>query len=47
MLNIDDVPSLLRTHAVHEPDPVNRNGMDAALRRLVGLHPTLANLTNL
>jgi xylulokinase len=47
MLNIDDVPSLLRTRAVHEPDPVNRNGMDAALRRLVGLHPTLANLTNL
>ena len=46
-LSIDDVPSLLHTRAVREPDPANRSGMDVALRRLVALHPTLANLSNL
>jgi xylulokinase len=47
MLSIDDVPSLLRTHAVREPDPANRHAMDAALDRLVELHTALVNLTNL
>ena len=45
-LAIDDVPSLLRTRAVREPDPANREGMDRALRRLGDLHRALANLTN-
>jgi xylulokinase len=46
-LSIDDVPSLLRTRAVREPDSTSRDRMDAALKRLVGLHGALENLTKL
>jgi xylulokinase len=46
LLSMDDVPSLLRTRAVCEPDPRARAGMDAALQRLIDLHRALANLTN-
>jgi xylulokinase len=45
--SIDDVPPLLHTRAIREPDPANRKTMDASLRRLVELHPALVNLTNL
>ena len=45
-LSIDDVPSLLRTRAIRQPDPGSRDGMDRALRRLNELHRALANLTN-
>jgi xylulokinase len=44
LMSIDDVPSLLRTHAVRHPDPAARAGMDAALGRLIELHRALANL---
>ena len=44
-LSIDDVPSLLLTHAVREPNPANRECMDAALGRLVEFHRALVNLT--
>jgi len=44
-LSMDDVPSLLRTRAVRDPDPGTRAVMDAALARLVDLHRALANLT--
>jgi len=43
-LSIDDVPSLLLTRAVREPNPANRQWMDAALGRLVALHGALVNL---
>jgi xylulokinase len=43
-IDIDDVASLLRVHAVHEPDPANRAAVDAALERLVTLHPVLSAL---
>jgi xylulokinase len=46
-LSIDDVPSLLRTRAIRQPDPANREAMDRALRRLTDLHRALVNLTNL
>jgi xylulokinase len=46
-LSIDDVPSLLRTRSIREPDSVNRDRMNAALRRLVSLHGALENLTKL
>jgi xylulokinase len=46
-LSIDDVPSLLRTRAIRQPDPANRDAMDRALRRLTDLHRALVNLTNL
>jgi xylulokinase len=45
MLSIDDVPSLLRVRAVREPDPANRDGMDAAIVRLTESHRALVNLT--
>ena len=45
-LSIGDVPSLLRTRAVRQPDPANRDSMDRAVRRLGDLHRALANLTN-
>ena len=45
-LSIDDVPSLLRTRAIRQPDPGNRVGMERALHRLTDLHRALANLTN-
>jgi xylulokinase len=44
-LSMDDVPSLLRTRAVREPDPEARAAMDAAVTRLIDLHRALANLT--
>ena len=44
-LSIDDVPSLLLTRAVREPDPANRECMDAALGRLIEFHRALVNLT--
>jgi xylulokinase len=46
-MSIDDVPSLLRTRAVREPDPANRDCMDRVLRRLTELHRTLSILTSL
>jgi xylulokinase len=45
MLSMEDVPSLLRTRAVRQPDPAARAQMDAALNRLMELHRALANLT--
>jgi xylulokinase len=45
-LTIDDVPGLLRTRAVRQPNPANRDRMDSALRRLTELHRALVNLTN-
>jgi len=42
---IDDVPSLLVTRAVREPDARNRKRLDTALGQLVDLHRTLVNLT--
>jgi xylulokinase len=45
-LSIDDVPSLLRTRAVHRPEPANRDRTDRALGRMTDLHRVLANLTN-
>ena len=44
-LSIDDVPGLLRTRAVRQPNPANRDRMDSALRRLTELHRALVNLT--
>jgi xylulokinase len=44
MLELDDVPSLLRIASRHDPDPANRETMAQALRRLQSLHPPLANL---
>ena len=41
-LSMNDVPSLLRTRAVREPDVSTRAGMDAAVRRLIELHRALA-----
>jgi hypothetical protein len=45
-MSIDDVPSLLRTRAIRQPDAGNRDGMDRALRRLNDLHRALTNLAN-
>ncbi len=44
-LSMDDVPSLLRTRAIREPDPGARATMDVALERMIDLHRALANLT--
>lgn len=44
-LSIDDVPSLLRTRAVRQPDPAQRDRMDAALVRLIESHRALVDLT--
>jgi sugar (pentulose or hexulose) kinase len=44
-LSIDDVPSLLLTRAVREPNPANRECMDAALGRLIAFHGALVGLT--
>jgi xylulokinase len=44
-MSIDDVPSLLQVHAVREPDPANREGMDGGILRLTELHRALVNLT--
>ena len=44
LLELDDVPSLLRVAAVHDPDPARRSDVDAALRRLQALHPALSLL---
>jgi xylulokinase len=46
-MSIDDVPSLLLTRAVRDPNPANRDIMDLAVRRMIELHRTLDNLTNL
>ncbi len=43
---IDDVPSLLRTRTVLQPDPVNRDHFDRALQRLTHLHRALVDLNN-
>ncbi|MDP9463239.1 MAG: FGGY-family carbohydrate kinase, partial [Actinomycetota bacterium] len=45
-LSIDDVPGLLRTRAVRQPDPANRDSMDGALRRLTELHRALVGLAD-
>ena len=42
VLDIHDTPALLRVASHHEPEPAQRDVMDAALRRLAALHPTLA-----
>jgi sugar (pentulose or hexulose) kinase len=41
-LQLSDVPSLLRVDQTHEPEPRHRAVMDAALARLIALHPALA-----
>ncbi len=41
-IDISAVPVLLQVRAAREPDPANRELMDAALRRLAALHPSLA-----
>ena len=45
MLDVSDVPSLLRIAQVHEPDPASRSRMDGALARLAALHPALSART--
>jgi xylulokinase len=42
VLELSDVPGLLRVSAVREPDPAMRTGMDTALTRLQALHPALS-----
>ena len=42
MLRLDDVPSLLQVQQVHQPRPEVRLVMQAALDRLVKLHPAHA-----
>jgi len=44
LLDLDDVPSLLRVRAVRTPRPERREAVAAALRRLQSLHPSLALL---
>ncbi|MEN9646872.1 MAG: hypothetical protein RL238_3541 [Actinomycetota bacterium] len=39
LLSLEDVPDLLQVQQVHQPDPSNRATMEAALARLVALHP--------
>ncbi|MEP7113590.1 MAG: FGGY family carbohydrate kinase [Ilumatobacteraceae bacterium] len=46
-MRIEDVPSLLRTRAVREPNPTSRDLMDRALRRLIDLHRALVDLSKL
>ena len=41
-LQLADVPSLLQTAQVHEPDPAQRVRTGAALARLTALHPALS-----
>ena len=43
-ISIDDVPSLLRVRAVHEPRPDTRVAMAAALAQHIALHPHLGAL---
>jgi xylulokinase len=45
-LSIDDVPAQLRTRAVRQPDPANRDKMDRALRRLTELHRAFVGLAD-
>ncbi|MEI8238561.1 MAG: FGGY family carbohydrate kinase [Actinomycetota bacterium] len=42
VVDLADVPSLLKVQEVHLPDPLTRTTMDAALARLISLHSTLA-----
>jgi hypothetical protein len=42
VLELSDVPGLLRVSAVRDPDRAMRTGMDAALARLEALHPALS-----
>jgi xylulokinase len=42
LLDLADVPSLLRVQQEHFPDPDNREAMDRALARLIALHPAHA-----
>ena len=44
-MSIDEVPSLLRTRAIREPNPANREGRDGGHDRLIELHRALVNLT--
>jgi xylulokinase len=44
IIDLDDVPSMLRVAEVHEPDPRRREHVAAALRRLQALHPALSLL---
>jgi xylulokinase len=45
MLDLSDVPSLLRIAQVHEPDPGSRSRLNGALARLAALHPALSART--
>jgi xylulokinase len=42
LLDLADVPSLLRVQQEHFPDPANREAVDRALARLIALHPAHA-----
>jgi xylulokinase len=42
VVDLADVPSLLRVQREHMPDTRARSAMDAALARLIALHPALA-----
>jgi xylulokinase len=42
VIDLDDIPNLLRVQAVRDPDPAARAVMAAALEHLVRLHGTLA-----
>jgi xylulokinase len=44
LVGLDEVASLLRVHAVREPDPSRRDATRAALARLQALHPVLSLL---
>ncbi|MEQ1700414.1 MAG: FGGY-family carbohydrate kinase, partial [Ilumatobacteraceae bacterium] len=43
LLDLADVPSLLQTAQVHEPDASSRDSVVAALARLTALHPALSS----
>ena len=43
LLDLADVPSLLQTAQVHDPDPSTRDHMAGGLARLTALHPALSS----
>lgn len=44
MLDLADVPSLLHTAEIHEPDPTNRELVRRALARHIAIHPALSTI---
>jgi xylulokinase len=46
VVDLADVPSLIRVQQVHDPDPSVRLTMDRALARLIAFHPALALTLN-